>query len=172
MKDLQINASSCLWLFVLIAQLLVGFLKGLPSPWAWLFSWCFYLLGLSDLLLQDENIGVVSTCNTPSLKKNNWMFYSCLNFLTKMSSERTTTNMQMFALFSLFHFIFSTSCLHNILIMISKFFLQADQNHADHLCHFLTREIVWSQYRTESQTHRIGLKGDLNNHMVQRVFRW
>lgn len=134
----------------LIAQLLVSFLKGLPFPWAW----CFYLLRSSDLLLQGENIGVASTCNTPSLHKNKWMFCSCMNFLKKMSSERTKTNMQTCALFSLFNFIFSTFYSH-ILKMISMFFLQADQNHADHLCYFLTREIVWSEYRIDSQTYRI-----------------
>lgn len=112
MKDLQINASSYLWLFVLIAQLL-DFLKGLPFLWAWLFSWGFSLLGSSDLLFQDRNTGVMPVCNTPSLKKNKWIFCSCLNFLKKMSSERTKTSVQTYALFSLFQFIYCLLTQHS-----------------------------------------------------------
>lgn len=66
---------------------------------------------------------------------------------------------QMCALFSLFHFIYFLLTQHSyndqcICIFTGRL------NKADHLCHFLTREVVWSQYRTESQTHRIlGWKG-------------
>lgn len=153
MKDLQINASRCLWLVNCPASCWFperfAFSVGLTFPLMFLLSWLKWPASSG----WKYWFHVMSACNTPSLKKNKWMFCSFLNFLKKMSSERTKTNMQMCPFF-LFSILF-TSCSHNLLIMISMFFLQADHNHADHLRHFLTREIVWSQYRVESQAHRI-----------------
>lgn len=83
--------------------------------------------------------------------KNKWMFCRCSKSLKKISSERTKTNIQTRALFSLFYFVFTAFHPHNILKMMSAFFLKVDQNHADDLCPFPTREVIWSQYRKEEQ---------------------
>lgn len=68
--------------------------------------------------------------------KNKWICCRCSKSLKKISSERTKTNRQTCALFSLFLFLLTAFCPHNVLVTITIFFLKVDRNHADELCPF------------------------------------
>lgn len=148
MKDLEINASSCLWLFNCPASC------WFPERFALSVGLTFQLMLLLSWLKWPASSGWKYWCHASlqhsKAEEEQIMFCSCLISWRKWALKglRQTCKCVSFFLFS----ILFTSCSHNIFIMISMFFLQADQNLVDHLCHTLTREMVWSQYRRDSQT--------------------